>query len=349
MDISQIRGSVLFVCSLCNLILGLILLGKARDNRAAFHLGILSLFSSLYAFVFGFFYFFDWQRLLLYRSTFFGVFLIPSFLNFVYIFSGNMKNFRAKISIWYSIAVVIVLTSLFTPYIVAEIESRYPYLNEHTHGLLSPYIRLYIIAGLVFSLYYLIKAYLKSTMSKEKRQLQYFIIGISIYSFMGVSAAGVLPLFFPKFSFIDLSVIFSLPWIGLTTYAILKDKLFDIKVLLTETLVYFFGIVLLFQVFFRDFSQEIIVQGSIFLVFCLIGYLLIKASRKDARRNEILEEKVTERTKDLRSSNQALEQSKKVAEDRAQELEKWYNLTVGRELRMAELKSQIKELEGKTK
>jgi hypothetical protein len=58
---------------------------------------------------------------------------------------------------------------------------------------------------------------------------------------------------------------------------------------------------------------------------------------------------VAERTKDLQISNQALEQSKKVAENRAQELEKWYNLTVGRELRMAELKSQIKELEEKNK
>ena len=55
---------------------------------------------------------------------------------------------------------------------------------------------------------------------------------------------------------------------------------------------------------------------------------------------ENFEQKVQERTKEL-------EQSKKVAEDRAAELEKWYKLTIGREVRMAELKDKIKEMEEK--
>jgi hypothetical protein len=48
-------------------------------------------------------------------------------------------------------------------------------------------------------------------------------------------------------------------------------------------------------------------------------------------------------------SKEELEQSKKIAEERAAELEKWYKLTIGREVRMAELKEKIKEMEEKTK
>ena len=348
MEISQIRGLILLVCSLLNLMLAFIVWSRAKGSKKAFYLGFPSFFSAVYAFAFGFFFFFDWQRLIFYKLTFLGVLIIPAYLAFVYVFTENTKNFRLKIGAWYAIAVAIVLISLLTPYIVTEIGGQYPYLNEYTHGFFSPYARLYIIAGLVFSLYYLIKAYFKSAKLEERRQLQYFIIGTSIYSSVGVLVAGILPLFLPKFSFIDLSAVFSLPWIGLTTYAIMKNKLFDIKVLLTETLVYFFGIILILQMFFRFLTQQIIVQLLSFFVFCFIGYLLIKVSRRDAQRNEILEQKVQERTKDLQASNQALGQSKKVAEERAEELERWYKLTVGREVRMAELKDQIKELEEKT-
>lgn len=349
MDISQIRGLILLACSLLNLMLTFIVWSKAKNSRAAFHLGFLSFFSAIYAFVFGFFFYFDWQRLLFYKLTFLGVFLIPSFISFVYIATNQTKNFRLKISIWYAISYFIVLLSLFTNYIVAEIGDKYPYINEHTHGFLSFYARFYIMAGLIFSLYHLIKFSFKSSQAEEKRKLQYLIIGVSIYAITGVLAAGVFPLFFPGFSFIDVSAFFSLPWIGLTAYAILRDKLFDIKVLLTEILVYVFGIVLILQIVLKSLAQQIIFQLSIFFIFCFIGALLIKVNRKDARQNEILEEKVRERTENLRKSNTALEQSKKVAEDRAQELKKWYELTIGRELRMAELKEQIKKMEEKTK
>ena len=63
---------------------------------------------------------------------------------------------------------------------------------------------------------------------------------------------------------------------------------------------------------------------------------------REIRQKEILEEKVKERTKELQA---AYEDIKKRKED----LEKFYKLTVGRELRMIELKQKIKELEKEIK
>jgi hypothetical protein len=49
---------------------------------------------------------------------------------------------------------------------------------------------------------------------------------------------------------------------------------------------------------------------------------------------------VKERTKELAQANKGLL-------ERQAEVEKWYKLTIGREMRMAELKDKIKDLENK--
>ncbi len=70
------------------------------------------------------------------------------------------------------------------------------------------------------------------------------------------------------------------------------------------------------------------------------------------QRNLLLEKKVRERTKELLQANKRLsreildrEQAEKAAIERLEELEQWYKLTVGRELRMAELKEENEQLQ----
>jgi Ca2+/Na+ antiporter len=132
-----------------------------------------------------------------------------------------------------------------------------------------------------------------------------------------------------------------------TAYAILKHHLFEIRVILTEILVGVMGLILSCVPFLMADKNLKILMSLVFLFYCLIGYLLIKSTLKEVNAKETLEQKVQERTRELQKSKDDLEQSKKVAEERARELEKWYNLTIGRELRMAELKEKIKEIETK--
>jgi MFS family permease len=135
----------------------------------------------------------------------------------------------------------------------------------------------------------------------------------------------------------NLLVPFYLVFIGL---AIVKNKLFDVKVIATELLVAFMGFILLVLPFLMPSYKLVIAASAVLIIYCFIGFLLIKTTMEEVNAKESLEQKVQERTKEL-------ETSKKVAEDRAAELEKWYNLTIGRELRMAELKEKIKEMEEK--
>ena len=344
--VSLVRMSALFFCAFSNLFFTFIIWKKAKDDKTAFHLGFVAFFSFLFAFTYGMVFFPGSDKLFWSRATWVGVFIVPAYLNFIFALSGKTKNLKQISFVCYFFAVLINILALTTSYVVVMTHDSYPYDDEY--GIAALIARIYVAIGLLVSVFYLISTYFKIDTVKKER-LKYLILGISIYTFGGVFAAGVLPLFFPAFNFVDISAYASIPFISLTTYAIIKKQLFDIKVILTETLTYSFFIFLLGQVVFNNFFPVFYAQLINLVFFSPVAYLLIKASRAEVRKNEVLEEKVAERTKDLRSSNQALEQSKKVAEDRAQELEKWYNLTVGRELRMAELKSQIKELEGKTK
>ncbi len=67
-----------------------------------------------------------------------------------------------------------------------------------------------------------------------------------------------------------------------------------------------------------------------------------RLNRELAQLKDTLEKKVMERTKEL-------EDSKSVLQDRVNDLEKFHRLTVGRELKMSELKNEIRFLKEEIK
>ncbi|MFA5742632.1 MAG: histidine kinase N-terminal 7TM domain-containing protein [Candidatus Paceibacterota bacterium] len=172
----------------------------------------------------------------------------------------------------------------------------------------------------------------------EKKQIEYFLCGILISTLTGTFTNLIFPLFFKTSQYYKIGPLASIFFVVFTFFAITRYHLFNIKLILTEILVFAIGIVLAIFPFLMPTDFLRISAIIIFFFFCIAGYLLIEYARNELKAKETLEQKVQDRTKEL-------EQSKKIAEERAQELEKWYKLTIGREVRMAELKEKIKELE----
>jgi Skp family chaperone for outer membrane proteins len=79
------------------------------------------------------------------------------------------------------------------------------------------------------------------------------------------------------------------------------------------------------------------ISWFLFAAYCATGYLLIKTSLKELQVKETLETEVKKRTEQLQKAYDDMKGQK-------EEIEKWYKLTIGRELRMAELKKEINEL-----
>ncbi|MDD5750450.1 MAG: histidine kinase N-terminal 7TM domain-containing protein [Candidatus Pacebacteria bacterium] len=193
----------------------------------------------------------------------------------------------------------------------------------------------------------------------QRKQVGYVLIGASL-SVLSVAIANFI---FPYLKLYYLTPLFDSPgslFFAIFSFAaISRYRLLDIKVILTETLVIATGLVLLALPFLMDTKELVIATSAILAVFCAFGYMLVKNAIKESRHKETLEKEVASRTKELEAAkNLAMsrakeaEKARKLAEERAEEinkrkeeLERFYNLTVGRELKMIELKKKIGQLE----
>jgi len=213
---------------------------------------------------------------------------------------------------------------------------------------------------------------------EEKLKTQYFLVGAGIFALAQLIFCVFLPLL-GSFKYLQtFGTSSAIVAGGLIGFAILKKKLFEVKVILTELYVFFLSILLLLDFAFTQQSSLRLLKGIVIITFLLFGYLLIKSTLGEIREkerfkklNQKLEEKVKERTRQLeeaktvleikvRARTRQLEEEKLLLEKKVKErtrelqkrvdqLEKFYRITVGRELKMRELKRKIKELEKKLK
>ena len=139
------------------------------------------------------------------------------------------------------------------------------------------------------TLYPLFKKYFKS-LGKERKKIQYFLVGIFIFYLANVIFNIALPIKFnvSHYYYIgDYSTIFLL---GFTAFAIIKHELFGIKVVLTTLFVTLIGILLLLDIFI--FTPQLLPQlykGLLLIIFLYFGYLLIKSVLIEIKRREKLE------------------------------------------------------------
>jgi hypothetical protein len=211
-------------------------------------------------------------------------------------------------------------------------------LCEASQGPLLYYFYSVEILFLLWSIAYLIKKIISSK-GTEKKIAAYLSIGIFLFlSFF--SAASLISTVTGDWMLLQYGL-FAMPvFMGFLVYLIVQYKAFEIKLLGAQALV--IGIIALIasQFFFIENLTNTVLNAITIALVAIFGIWLVRSVKKEIEAKEDLEIKVQERTKEL-------EASKKVAEERASELEKWYNLTIGRELRMAELKKKIGEMEEK--
>ena len=133
MDILKLRGISLFVVAFCLLILALVIWQRAEKDKVKIWLGFSAFFTALYAFLRRNLFF--WQAdsmasVYWYRTTWLGVFLLPSFIIFTYYFVQNLKYLKIKAFLLYSGAVIISYFALTTNLIVKSVYFRYPNISS---------------------------------------------------------------------------------------------------------------------------------------------------------------------------------------------------------------------------
>jgi hypothetical protein len=274
-----------------------------------------------------------WCKFLMIGAAFIPVVYLHFVLNFLKIYG---KKNKTLLYCSYALAIFFLAIGFTTPWFVQDIGPRLFFSLWPEPGILYPLFLCLFFGLLGYSWILMYLALRKAPSDSKRSQLKWLLFG-TLPGYIGGSTN------FPLWYGIPLPPwgnIFVSLYVISTAIALIKYHLFDIKTILTEILVVVMGMVLIVLPFLMPDFYLKLVMTCVFIFYGLVGYLLIRATKKEVEAKENFEQKVQERTKEL-------ETSKKVAEERAQELEKWYNLTIGRELKMAELKKKIGELEDK--
>jgi len=232
-----------------------------------------------------------------------------------------------------SLSALAVFTNLIAKKIVLE-----NWGSSIVFGIGKNFFYLFVFIATSLFFFNIFKKY-HSLPEKDRVKTQYFLIGLSLFAIFNLIFNVVFPVIrktVEYYQFGNYSAIFLLIF---TALAITKKQLFGVKTLITDSLMGTMAITLLIIPFFTETFWFKIFFLIFFLFFCWFGFVLIRYTHREARQKEILEQKVQERTKDLQNTYDQLK-------EKQVELEKFYKLTVGRELKMVELKEKIKELKG---
>lgn len=292
-----------------------VLLGK-RDRTSIIY-SIFVIFASFWALGLAFFILEKDINTALHIANFYYVSAlgIPAFfLYFSYIFLN--KEFKVSRIINYlvylsviSIAILFIFNkNLLLEEIILKDWGKDVFINKFNYYIYAVYFIFFV--GL--SYYNLIKSYLVKIKAEEKIQLKLVIWGTSIGFLFGMIFDLFLP-FMGDYRHIFVGPVFSLFMVGSIAYAITKYRMFDIKVVVTETFVILLWVFMLIRTIISTTTQEQVINSLAFLVTLIVGIFIIKSVRKEVQ----LREKIENLAKDLEVANKDLEK----ANDRLKEVD----------------------------
>jgi len=276
---------VIPTAAICNFFLGFFVLAKDPLKKLNRFFGIFSILASLWVFA-NFMMGIQQTLFWLKSASAFGV-LVP-FVALLWVLElCERKITKHQLVLLSSLGLFFFIISYIDGLIVANVKRVYLGGFEGEIGPLFIPFWIYILGLLVFIIYTLLGEYRKA-IGIKKLQISYVIIGGILYIGTVLIVSFILPLLGIK-KFIPLDTPSSLFLLFFTSLAITRYHLFGIEVILTEILVVAIGILLLIQIFVAPTFLWRIVNGIIFVLFCVFGYLLIRGVFREIRRREELE------------------------------------------------------------
>lgn len=119
-----------------------------------------------------------------------------------------------------------------TPFFVKSI-TKIPDGVNLIVGPLYSYFSFYLIFIVAWSIWNLIIQH-KHGSAAEKNQVKLFTIGVFIYTSLAIFSNVILPIIVSNWSSSKFGPIFTVPFVGLTSYAIIKHGMFDIRLGITR-------------------------------------------------------------------------------------------------------------------
>ena len=168
-------------------------------------------------------------------------------------------------------------------------------------GLGMPFFAIFTSLVSLAAIYTLIKK-IKSSALQVKRQLVLMMWGIVLMLGLIITTVMIPVILFQNQVFIPLTPAYALIFFGITAYAIVKHKLFNVKVIATEAFTVLLWIMLFSKLVVDSTLTERISDLFILIATIIFGSLLMQTVRKEVEQRERLE--ILD--KELRGANEQL-------------------------------------------
>lgn len=248
-------------------------------------------------------------------TIFFAIWHAFSIFQLFYVFPGATKEFSKIYKFCLFPGVVLVSVLNMTPLVFAGID----FASSGTgviKTIVGKGIILFVLLAVflvIGALYLLVKKTIGAT-TASKNRFKLVLTGAIITFFLLLTFNLILPAVFLYVRFVPFAPVFFLPFIIFTSYAILKEGLFTVKVIATELLVFALWILILIRALLSTQWSDIILNGGLFVILVIVGVFLIRSVFREVNQRE----KIEVLMKELSKSNDKLW----VANEKLQELDK---------------------------
>ncbi len=286
------RNILLWIISIANVALGLLIVLKDRKNIVNRFFGDFAISIALWSFVLIAFRTFQQEsiaRITIKVSYIAAVFIAASFWDFAVAFTTQRPLLlRKRVFLWgavFGMAILLLLPSFLTREIVYHSWGKSVRLGVFEYLLFFSYFMFFFFGGLV-----IVGKKLRTAIGTQKLQLAYIFWSVLIAGTGGVIFNLFLPSpFLNEWRLIWLGPIFTFLIVLFITYAIAKHQLLNVKAIAAELLTIALVVGLAIEMFFSKNIVEALFRLVILGFVATSGVLLVRSVINEVKRREEME------------------------------------------------------------
>lgn len=227
-----------------------------------------------------------WTRSLYISASF----IAGSFLIFSYFFPSPEKN----VFIPFKLATVFIINSIvallvgFTDLIILDATVQRASENSISFGSLYILYVLFILWGFLYGFFRLFKKWRVSDNRADRSRIVWLFSGY----FVGANIAFGTNLLAPWFGYFTLNwagQLTSIIMVSCATYAILRYRLFDVRVIAAEVMTFSLWLFLIIRTLLSETLREQMLEGGLLIVTVVVGILLVRSVVHEVEQKEEIE------------------------------------------------------------
>ncbi|MEK7646518.1 MAG: ATP-binding protein [Patescibacteria group bacterium] len=238
-----------------------------------------------------------WSKLVLVGPVFIGYF----FYRLSLILPKEKKQGK-KIKWTIHLAVLVLLVLIPTDLNVSSVYFLANDIPAITPGPLYVFYLLYLIGIIALAFRNFFENYQKLD-SLSRLQVQYISLGLGISACLGSVTNIVFPILGSS-EFVNFGPYFILIFIFFTTFAIIKYKLFNVRVIATELIIFSLWIFIFIRALLETDLKEKVIEYVLLLITVVVGIFLIRSVIKEIAQRE----KIQKLANDLQGANDKLKE-----------------------------------------